>query len=251
MRLNALFRLAFASAPDLKPLTLPHTVTSRLIMQKARRRTFPEGHSASTACRRTVSSSISLPSPGFFSPFPHGTRSLSVVGEYLALPDGPGRFPRDSSCPAVLGKSAEGLVGFRLRGCHLLWPTVPGRSTNRELCNPLDPLQQTLAAPATPFMQDLQAWHMNGLGSSPFARRYLGNHNCFLFLEVLRWFTSLRWPHTPMNSACSCWALPQQGFPIRKPPDRRLFAAPRGLSQLTTSFIAYLRQGIHRTPLVA
>ncbi len=39
----------------------------------------PQGHSASTACKRTVSGSISLPSPGFFSPFPHGTGSLSVI----------------------------------------------------------------------------------------------------------------------------------------------------------------------------
>ena len=40
------------------------------------------------------------------------------------------------------------------------------------------------------------------------------------------------------------------GFPIRKSPDRCLFAAPRSLSQLITSFIAFLRQGIHRAPLV-
>ena len=32
-----------------------------------------------TACGRAVSGSISLPSPGFFSPFPHGTGSLSVA----------------------------------------------------------------------------------------------------------------------------------------------------------------------------
>ena len=42
------------------------------------------------------------PLPGFFSPFPHGTGSLSVTEEYLALPDGPGGFRQDSSCPAVL-----------------------------------------------------------------------------------------------------------------------------------------------------
>jgi hypothetical protein len=30
-----------------------------------------------------------------------------------------------------------------------------------------------------------------------------------------------------------------------------VFAAYRGLSQLTTSFIAYWHQGIHDTPLVA
>ena len=49
-----------------------------------------------------VSGTISLPSQGFFSPFPHGTSSLSVASEYLALPDGPGRFPQGSTCPAVL-----------------------------------------------------------------------------------------------------------------------------------------------------
>ena len=37
---SALFRLAFATAPDLKSLTLPATLTRRLIMQKARRHTL-------------------------------------------------------------------------------------------------------------------------------------------------------------------------------------------------------------------
>ena len=32
-----------------------------------------------------------------------------------------------------------------------------------------------------------------GLGCSPFARRYSGNRGCFLFLGVLRCFTSPRW----------------------------------------------------------
>src|SRR5256886_7634904 len=39
--------------------------------------------------------------------------------------------------------------------------------------------------------------------------------------------------------------LQQVGCPIRTSPDRRLLAAPRSLSQLTTSFIASWRQGIH------
>ena len=38
------------------------------------------------------------------------------------------------------------------------------------------------------------------------------------------------------------------GFPIRKSMDQSPFAAPHGLSQRTTSFIASQRQGIHRTP---
>src|SRR5690625_2940726 len=66
-------------------------------MQKARR--HPK---APTACKRMVSSSISLPYSGFFSPFPHGTSSLSVSQEYLALSDGPVRFTQDFSCPVLL-----------------------------------------------------------------------------------------------------------------------------------------------------
>ena len=38
------------------------------------------------------------------------------------------------------------------------------------------------------------------------------------------------------------------GFPIRKFTDQSLFAAPRDLSQRTTSFIASQRQGIHQIP---
>ena len=61
----------------------------------------------STACKHTVSGTISLPSPGFFSPFPHGTGSLSVASECLALEDGPPSFPRDCTCPAVLGNCLQ------------------------------------------------------------------------------------------------------------------------------------------------
>ncbi len=75
----ALFRLAFAAAPPITGLTLPLRLTRWLILQKARRHTLSEDHSAPTGCKRTVSGSISLPLPGVFSPFPHGTCSLSVV----------------------------------------------------------------------------------------------------------------------------------------------------------------------------
>ena len=94
----ALFRLAFATAPSLNELTLLATVTRRLIMQKARRHL----KKAPTACKLMVSGSISLPYSGFFSPFPHGTSSLLVSQEYLALPDGPGRFRQGFTCPALL-----------------------------------------------------------------------------------------------------------------------------------------------------
>ena len=93
-------------------------------MQKARRR--PQ---ASTACRHTVSGSISLPYSGFFSPFPHGTRSLSVSQEYLALPDGSGRFRQDFTCPALL----RILISFKSFSCtrlSLISPSFPTCSIN-------------------------------------------------------------------------------------------------------------------------
>ena len=74
---------------------------------------------APTVCKHMVSGSISLPSEGFFSPFPHGTGSLSVTEEYLALPGGPGRFTQDSTCPVLLRIPLSSYV-FRLQDFHLL-----------------------------------------------------------------------------------------------------------------------------------
>ena len=98
------------------PLTSPATATRRIIMQKARRHCQK---AAPTACRRTVSGTVSLPCPGFFSPFPHGTGTLSVSREYLALPDGPGRFAQNSSCSALL-RIPLGRITLRLQDYHLL-----------------------------------------------------------------------------------------------------------------------------------
>src|SRR5450830_460582 len=69
------------------------------------------------------------PLPGFFSPFPHGTSSLSVDYEYLALEDGPPMFRQGFSCPALLVVTLVPHTGFRIRGYHPLWPDFPFRST--------------------------------------------------------------------------------------------------------------------------
>src|SRR5205823_14616183 len=94
------------------------------------------------------------------------------------------------------------------------------------------------ATPCSPF-------ELHGLGYSEFARHYYRNHGCFLFLPVLRWFTSPGSLRHPMYSDDGSRCSHRLGFPIRRSPDHSLLAAPRGLSQLTASFIAYLRQGIH------
>ena len=79
-----------------------------------------------TDCRRSVSGTVSLPSSGCFSPFPHGTGSLSVSKEYLAFEGGPPIFRQDFTCPALLNTSTS----LSVRGCHPLWPTFPGRSSS-------------------------------------------------------------------------------------------------------------------------
>ena len=96
---------------------------------------------ASTACTHTVSGSISLPSPGFFSPFPHGTGSLSVGQEYLALEDGPPMFRQGFTCPALLNSSR---APFRVPGYHRLGPVFPDRSAKTRATFGLFPVRSSL-----------------------------------------------------------------------------------------------------------
>ena len=108
-----------------------------------------------------VSGSISLRCSRFFSPFLHSTGSLSVSWEYLALPDGAGRFKQDFSGPALLNSL---YLDFRVRDYHPLWLVFPG-----------------------PFHYSKYSL----MGLSAFARHYLRNQLRFLFLQVLRCFSSL------------------------------------------------------------
>ena len=65
--LIALLRLAFATAPALLGLNLAATSNSLTHYAKGTRSHIPlAGHSAPTACRHTVSDTISLPSLGAF-----------------------------------------------------------------------------------------------------------------------------------------------------------------------------------------
>ena len=80
------------------------------------------GERAPTVCRYPVSGTVSLPSSGCFSPFPHGTCSLSVAEEYLGLEGGPPVFRQDCTCPALLESPVRTLF---IRGCHPLRPGFP------------------------------------------------------------------------------------------------------------------------------
>ena len=83
--------------------------------------------------------------------------------------------------PWYLGTQQQPYLRFRLRDCHPLWLPIPRHSTT--------PFGPVTAEPRNRAKQELWAL-LHPLGSSPFARRYLGNHICFLFLRVLRCFSS-------------------------------------------------------------
>ena len=59
------------------------------------------------------------PSPGCFSPFPHGTGSLSVTREYLGLGGGPPGFTRNFSGSVLLGIPLESRLSFAYGGITL------------------------------------------------------------------------------------------------------------------------------------
>ena len=121
--MDALFRLGFPEASTRKVLTEPLTVTRRIIMQKARRHPFPEGHRAPTACRRMVSGSHSSPSRGSSHLSVAILSSLSVIREYLALRDGPRRFSRDSTWLDLLRYSSRDCSSFTYGTVTLCgWP---------------------------------------------------------------------------------------------------------------------------------
>ena len=63
------------------------------------------------------------PLPGFFSPFPHGTCSLSVTWTYLGLGGGPPIFPPNFSCSMVLFR--DNVKTFQLQDFYLLWFFFP------------------------------------------------------------------------------------------------------------------------------
>ncbi len=133
-------------------------------------------YGAPTACKQTVSGSISLPYSGYFSPFPHGTSSLSVLQEYLALSDGSDRFRQDFTCPALLRIPLE-IIRTYVYGTITLYGStfqlILLRGTSHVV-----------------VLQPQSCRNKIGLGCSGFARRYYRNHYYFLFLWVLRCFSS-------------------------------------------------------------
>ena len=117
-----LLTLAFASAPDLKSLTLPRIITRRTVLQKVRRRT--------NVLRQLVNTGFQVlfhSPPGVLFTFPSQYYALSVTKEYLALGGGPPDFLQGSTCLAVLWIPLAPFW-FHVRDFHPLWSDFPDSS---------------------------------------------------------------------------------------------------------------------------
>ena len=143
---------------------------------------------------------------------------------------GPADSPRISR---VLGYSGVhwASVRFRVPGCHRLWLRFPSYSANLFLA-------------VAWILLPHSCRNTGGLGCSAFARHYWRNHCYFLFLRVLRCFSSPRWLTAWRYG--HCWP----GCPIRIFTGLGLFAPYRNFSQLITSFFASESLGIHHTPFI-
>ena len=147
---------------------------------------------------------------------------------------GPPGFTRDYTCPALLGIPL-GVVCVILPGCHRLWRAIPGRFGVASYSHDAVP-------------QPRRCKH-HRFGLSRFRSPLLSGSRLLSLppgTEMFQFpgFASL---------ACARDDEPRgpSGCPIRRSWDHSLFAAPPGLSQLSTSFVASLCQGIHRAPLRA
>ena len=138
---------------------------------------------------------------------------------------GPPEFPQGSTCLVVL-RIPLAALRFRIRGFHPVSPAFP-----KLFCYPPAHLLRSI----TPLDKS------NGLGSFHFARHYFGNRFFFLFLRLLRCFSSPGSLPYVMD-----WRMDDWSFSSRVSPFRYLRingylllpAAFRSLSRLSSALSA-------------
>jgi hypothetical protein len=136
---------------------------------------------------------------------------------------------------------------FHLQDCHFLWSSFPEHSV---MVNSNNPRSVSLSRmyPATPTPQRTQAitWHRFWL--FPFRSPLLRESLRFLFLALLRCFSSCRSPSYPIDSDKNILGLPRWVSPFGNLRIKACLTAPRSFWQSTASFIVSWCQGIHQMP---
>ena len=159
----ALLRLGFPTAPHLKCLTLPVSVTRRTVLQKVRGRTYK-------VLPQLVDTGFQVlfhSPPGVLFTFPSQYYALSVTKKYLALRGGPRSFRQGFSCLVLLWILLDDL-GFRIRGFHSLRPDFPVRSPILRLsCRSPNPAMHAPRFGLLPFRSPLLWKSINFLSLPP------------------------------------------------------------------------------------
>ena len=201
---------------------MPVTVTRRTVLQKVRGSPCGVPQLVNTGFQVLFHSP-----PGVLFTIPSQYYTLSVTEEYLALRGGPRSFTQSSTCFVLLWILP--LPSEFVYGIFTLSDQISQNSSTF--------LRVTYAVLTPECTQ-------SGLGSFPFARRYSGNRCFFLFLWLLRCFSSPGSPPYVMYWRMDDWSFSSRVSPFRNLRIKRIFAPPRSLSQLITSFIGSQCQGI-------
>ena len=156
------------------------------------------------------------PLPGFFSPFPHGTCSLSVIREYLALWDGPRGFRQNFTCIVVLR------IHFR---DYMISHTRLSRFTailSRIFCYQAI-LWLLTKCPTTPILR--LVWALTVSLATTKVIDFSFFSSCYLDVSVHRVVLNIT-----MCSLCDTNVLLLVSSLIRISPDQSLLTAPRSIS---------------------
>ena len=138
---------------------------------------------------------------------------------------GPPEFPQGSTCLVVL-RIPLAPLRFRIRGFHPLWLAFP-----IPFFYPLGHLLRSITPDCT----------QSGLGSFHFARRYFGNRCFFLFLRLLRCFSSPGSLPYVMDWRMDDWSSSSRVSPFRYPWIIEYLLLPtafRSLSRLSSALSA-------------
>ena len=241
---TALLGLAFATASP-HGLTSRHATNSQAHSSKG----TPSARKPLTDCKHTVSGTISLPSRGTFH------HSLTVLIRYRsprsiqAYRVVPADSQRISRARCYLGTQIAGPQGFQVRDSHPLRPTLPSRSPNPRTLNARSGRTGT-SCPTTPHTQPLPGITRMRFSLLRVRSPLLTESLLFSLPAGTEMF---HFPAFPPHTLCiqmrvtrhhACWVPP-----FGHPRITARLAAPRGLSQPTTSFIGSWCQGIHRVLL--
>ena len=150
------------------------------------------------------------------------------------MEDGPPSFPRGSTCPAVLRVSQE-CVGISHTG---LSPSMDDLS--RSFCYPFTSLYRD---PTTPKPRKVSVWALPLSLAATDGISIDFSSSGYLDVSVPRVRLSCK---QEMMGYYAHRVAPFGNLRIKA-----CLTAPRSLSQLTTSFIASQRLGIHRLPFLA